>query len=403
MPEEFINNEERIGQLLDKYFTQELSVDEGRELEAYCVEKPELRLVLQRLDNKEAVAGDMQRWNVAETEKHLKLTWAKFEAQQEARKAKFIGWSIASIAAVFIILYLRSVETSEINIDKGSGNPIVSSRKDIARGGNKATLTVTDGQQINLDTIGNGKIIKQGNTSITKSDSGSLVYITDRQQYTTAATITSYNMLTTPRAGQYKVTLPDGTKVSLNNASSLRYPIAFSGSTRTVEVTGEAYFQVAKDAKHPFIVYTNERTQKIEVLGTSFNICAYPGESRSRTTLITGMVKVTRAGRSEVLKPNEALVIMSNSWQHLTDIDADADIAWEKGMLHFTNASLEDVMHQLERWYDVTVKIQGTIPAHQFNNSILRSNTLEQTLNLLSAHSTIFTFNLDGNKILITR
>src|SRR6185437_8577944 len=162
---------------------------------------------------------------------------------------------------------------------------------DVQPGGNRAMLTLADGSHIDLDSTANGVLSSQGNTFVAKQD-GLLAYNKASSEKPAGLT---YNTLTTPRAGQFKLTLSDGTRVWLNNASALRYPVWFTGNTREVDLDGEAYFEVAKDAAHPFRVHIHNGVAgqdggTIDVLGTSFNIMAYDDESAERATLIDGSI-----------------------------------------------------------------------------------------------------------------
>jgi len=273
---------------------------------------------------------------------------------------------------------------------------------DVQPGGNKATLTLADGRTIDLDSSANGVLANQGNTFVAKQD-GLLAY---NKAASEAPVTPTYNLLTTPRAGQFTLILPDGTKAWLNNASSLRYPVWFTGPTREVELTGEAYFEVTKDARHPFKVHihngpTGTDGGTIDVLGTSFNIMAYSDETAERATLVDGSIRYSHGGNSAVLKPEEQSVLDARGdLKTLHHVNVDEITAWKNGYFHFEHSSLETTMRQLARWYDVTVEYQGTIPPQEFMGKIQRSMSLSSVLKGLEGESVHF--KLEGKKVIVT-
>lgn len=266
-------------------------------------------------------------------------------------------------------------------------------KNDVAPGNNKAVLTLGDGSTVTLDSAGN-QVIQQGNTSI-QQRSGLLQY-----KSSGATTGISYNILTTPRGGKFRIVLPDGTAVWLNAASSIRYPVAFAGKERRVEISGEAYFEVARNAAMPFIVSANSRAE-VEVLGTHFNINAYQDEAAINTTLLEGKVKVSTgndAGR--VLKPGQqASLNAAGALQVLNEIDTAQIIAWKEGWFQFHMATLPDVMRQLSRWYDVDVSYPANIPDRAFEGRIQQDLTLTQVLKILERYQVHF--HVEGRKITV--
>ncbi|HXB08255.1 MAG TPA: FecR domain-containing protein [Puia sp.] len=271
---------------------------------------------------------------------------------------------------------------------------------DVAPGSNRATLTLADGRRINLDSSANGVLASQGNTNVTKLSSGELAYNNASAAKSAAAL---YNSLATPKAGQFTLTLPDGTKVWLNNASALRYPVAFTGNTRDVDLNGEAYFEVAKDAAHPFLVHTTSGPAgpaTIEVLGTSFNIMAYSDESTERATLVEGSIRYSHAGRQALLKPEEQSVLDAHgNLKTLKAVNVDEVTAWKNGFFHFDHTNLESTMRQLARWYDVTVSYQGNIAPQEFVGKIQRNMPLKTVLKGLEGEHVHF--KLEDRKLIV--
>jgi transmembrane sensor len=273
---------------------------------------------------------------------------------------------------------------------------------DVQPGGNKATLTLADGRTIDLDSSADGVLANQGNTYVAKAD-GKLAYNKAASEAPLSAT---YNVLTTPRAGQFTLVLPDGTHVWLNNASSLRYPVWFTGVTREVDLTGEAYFEVAKDAAHPFKVHIHNSPAgtdggTIDVLGTSFNIMAYSDENAERATLVDGSIRYSHGGNGALLKPADQSVLDARGdLKTLHQVNVDEITAWKNGYFHFDHASLETTMRQLARWYDITVDYQGTMQPQEFMGKIQRNMPLSTVLKGLEGEHVHF--KLEGKKVIVT-
>jgi Fe2+-dicitrate sensor, membrane component len=271
---------------------------------------------------------------------------------------------------------------------------------DVAPGSDKAVLTLTNGTQVILDSTNNGVVCQQGGTTVFKKD-GQLVYSPDKATQAE----TSFNMLSIPRGGQYQLTLVDGTKIWLNSASTLLFPTVFNGNNRKVTITGEAYFEVAKDAVRPFLVTVNTNAGDsnkltIEVLGTHFNINAYADEEMVKTTLLEGSIKLNHKNFSKLLKPGQqAQFDKSRTVKVMNDVDLDETIAWKEGNFQFEDTDIESVMRQLARWYDIQVEYKGKINKH-FGGTISRNVNLSKVLNLLENTGEV-TFSIEGNKVLI--
>lgn len=274
------------------------------------------------------------------------------------------------------------------SLAKGDANP----------GGNKATLTLADGTTVYLDSLRNGAVQHQGGTKLTKQDSGQLVY----KVLSGAGDLAmQYNKIATPRGGQYQVVLPDGTKVWLNASSSLRFPTAFAGNQRRVELTGEAYFEVAADPSRPFTVNIGGG-QAIQVLGTNFNINAYDDESAIRATLLEGSIRLSKGREQVLLRPGQQAVSgrTETSIHIIPDADTEAAIAWKNGYFQFDGVGLETVMRQLSRWYDVDVKYEGPIPERQFAGQMPRGVNLSEVLRILEESDVHF--RIEGKQLVVT-
>ncbi len=232
---------------------------------------------------------------------------------------------------------------------------------DINPGSNGAILTLNNGKQVVLNTVHAGKVAQQGNTNLNKSGDSLLAYQNSRSALNTHSG--AYNTLATPRGMQFKVILPDGTLVYLNAASELRYPVAFTGSERKVELTGEVYFEVTKNKAKPFTVHTAKGD--IQVLGTHFNIMAYSDDPNMRTTLLEGSVKVSQPGKNitKLLKPDQEAVL-SDVGIDITNVDAEDAVAWKDGVFLFNDDHLDEIMEKISRWYNVDV---------EFNDDVLKT------------------------------
>ncbi|WP_353182955.1 FecR domain-containing protein [Parapedobacter lycopersici] len=258
---------------------------------------------------------------------------------------------------------------------------------DIPAGGDRATLTLSDGRVVELNTDKEGVIIGD---DLTYNDGTSLVEVSGDSNMQSPIELT----LTTPRGGQYQTTLSDGTKVWLNAGSSLKYPLHFSGAQRTVILEGEAYFDVSHNAKQPFIVRVNGT--QISVLGTQFNVNAY---NELTATLVEGSVKITNASGQQLLKPGEEARIGQNITVHPADIDKV--IAWKDGYFYFKSDHIEDIMDQLARWYDVEVKYDGHSFGKRYNGRIRREVNLSKVLDMLTYLSGA-QFAVSGRQITVT-
>ncbi|MFX1704021.1 FecR domain-containing protein [Chitinophaga sp. CC14] len=321
------------------------------------------------------------------------LTTPFVETAQPVKTVYRFWWAAAVVAGLlfatglyFLFRPVASVKTT----------PALAQRykNDIAPGGNKAMLTLADGSRIVLDEAKNDTLGKQGSTSIIKLQNGQVLY------HATGATApVTYNTLSTPRGGQYQLTLPDGTRVWLNAASSLHFPTAFTGNNRMVELTGEGYFEVAPLSGKPFLVKANGAD--ITVLGTHFNIMAYTNENALAVTLLEGAVNVGRNGTIKKLLPGQQARISNNNNITVTGADVQEAVAWKNGFFIFDRADITTVMRQLERWYDIEVVYEGTPPQMRFGGGMQRSLPLSGILKILEKNGVLF--KIEGRKITVLR
>ena len=281
-------------------------------------------------------------------------------------------------------------------------------KNDVQPGGNKAILTLADGSSIVLDSAGNGTLSVQGNTKILKLASGSLAYQQNRRSAEPEGPV--FNMISTPRGGQYQVVLPDGSKVWLDASSSLRFPTSFSGGLREVQLSGEAYFDVAANPQKPFRVSVfpgepgkGSELQHVEVLGTQFNVMAYADEVAVKTTLLEGAVNVGATSASMKLTPgNQSQLdrVSAMGLKMVEDADVNAAVAWKNGYFDFNKANIETIMRQLARWYDVDVSFRGNGSRDRlFYGGIQRNLPLSAVFDILERSGVLFS--IDGKKVIV--
>ncbi|PUZ26751.1 FecR family protein [Chitinophaga costaii] len=388
------NETEHIRQLCRLYASNQATDAQVKELFRF-LEDPEndaasRELVLRTMDTtlvpgeEAAVLEDKeQMWqNMLQASDSLREQWGK----RKRRRVMMLPWLAAAAVITGIIVFMY--------VDRRPAPRIVATL-DVPAGGNKAILTLSDGSTITLDSAGNGTIARQGPVAIVKSANGAVYYDTKDAG---AADRVMMNKIATPVGGQYQVSLPDGSKVWLNAASSVTYPAAFTDRERKISVTGEVYIAVANDAAHPFAVAIPGHSG-IEVLGTSFNINAYGDEGNTKTTLIEGRIKMT--GSNVILKPGEQAVESDNEPLSIHPrVNVEKEIAWKNGIFYFEDASLPQVMKQLERWYNIKVLYKGTIPALMINGKMDRNISLQGVMDFLTKMGVNYT--LKDRTLLVT-
>ncbi|HUP11938.1 MAG TPA: FecR domain-containing protein [Niastella sp.] len=329
---------------------------------------------------------------------------------EKAKRAKIIRLTRWLTVAAVVIIGFCGVAWWWLTAENPTQNEIVeqkpvNGKNAITPGGNKAILKLSDGREIVLDSAGEGTLTKQGQSNVIKSGDGQLQY--QAAGNTSAETV--YNTIATPRGGQYQLVMADGSKVWLNASSSLRFPTAFTGKERRVELTGEGYFEIqhlapkGEQKKIPFIVNVisgNGREAEVEVLGTHFNINAYDDEMAVKTTLLNGSVKV-KAENLVVLKPGEQAALAGAHSPLTIDHSPDLEqvMAWKNGLFQFKAAGIETVLRQAARWYDVTFVYKGTIP-ERFSGQISRSANAEQLLKILELTGKV-KFEINGKTIIV--
>jgi len=297
----------------------------------------------------------------------------------------------AVAASLLLLLSIGGIYTIYSHQEK-SQNTIAKKVVEIKAGSNRAMLTLANGKTIDLENAAEG-VLPTGDQSVKKTGEGTIAYNNSADNDGT------YNTLSTPKGGKFSIRLPDGTLAILDASSSLRYPSAFKGAKRMVEVSGQVYFEVVHNAKQPFTVKVADQT--IEDLGTHFNINSYPGGDGVKTTLEEGLVSISNGRKTVFLKPGQAAFSHAGA-KDITVAAADLEevLAWKNGYFRFNDEHIENIMAQLSRWYDIEVTYSGKLPVDGFNGTISRSKNLSQVLTMLE-RTGIIHFKIEGRRITV--
>lgn len=413
-----MDDPEEINRLFKRYIENKSSPEELAELFTYfrTSSEEDLRFLIMREmelhESPQDQNGISPARNSEEQAKMLDL-YQQISATintKNSRKLRVLQWNkwhstaAAAVVIMFITagLYLRNRTARPVT----TGSDNIAQTAEILPGSNKAILTLADGKKIALDDAKTGQLVQHSGMSISKTADGQIVYnLQNTSKGNQKQHKDSYNSITTPAGGQFQVILPDGTKVWLNAASGIRFPTVFNPEERKVEMTGEVYFEVAAK-KIPFTVTT--RGQDVEVLGTHFNINAYPEEKDIRTTLLEGCVRVSqkttiKSGtlRSQILKPGEQSVNNPNSHSlSVHTVDPSEAIAWKNGLLTFNDTDIGTIMRQISRWYNVEVEYVGDVKGKQFAGSVSRYDNVSQVLAMLESTGVIH-FKIEGRRITV--
>ncbi len=392
----------RVAMLVAGYLRQTLTEAEHDELDAWITANDENQMLFEELTDRDFVEKGLHAFekinsNAALEKIKRKLSFSKPEKRRNRKRTRiYRAAAILLPAAVFFVYTLMKPKPN-------SQHEIVETNS-IHPGGNYAVLTLEDGKSINLQDTKNGLIDSSGKSEVLKTTDGQLSY-----ENSMAGTAGVYHTLSTPTGGQYSLLLQDGSRVWLNASSSLRYPVSFNGTERTVELTGEGYFEIAHattntagEKKKPFFVKVDGMS--IKVLGTHFNINAYKDEPEITTTLLEGSVSVRgrQNNGSEIkeLKPGEqAKLGKDDRLQVLAGVDVDGAVAWKNGMFKFKEVLIENIMRQVSRWYDVEIVYEGKLNYH-FTATIHRHEPVSKLLDLLEKTNNVH-FTIEGKKIIV--
>ncbi|MEJ5055243.1 FecR family protein [Sphingobacterium sp. MYb382] len=304
--------------------------------------------------------------------------------------AVVVGFLTLATGALFVLRNKKGPQAEFAN-----GLPAVSPGTD------HALLTLADGSTISLSEVKQGEIALESGVHIEKTDDGSIVYRGPDNQLAES----TFNTIATPRGGQFQITLPDGSKAWLNASSTLSYPVRFAAAERRVKMTGEVYFEVAKQTKKnshervPFFVETEKQT--IQVLGTQFNVNAYADEPAIRTTLVEGSVRIQGEGNmgSVLLKPGQQAVLTDVF--KVSTVATEKEIAWKTGDFIFQGESLERILRELSRWYDVEVSCPEHLRSMRFNGMVSRKKPLSTIIEIIQSTNKV-QITLEGRRLIVT-
>jgi transmembrane sensor len=387
-----------IAALIVKYLDNSLNEAEDIELTAWINAAEHHRDLFAEMTDPQQLTTHLQQFYAYDSEKISRKISQRIPEFNEApagiRRVSLIKWSWAAAIAMLLIggswYWASRLHNRPAEIASGPVN--------IEPGKQGAILTLADGREVVLDSLRKGIVANQSGASIVLSD-GQLVY----DPAVAGNMEVQYNKMTTPAGRQFQVTLPDGSNVWLNAASSIRFPTRFSGNERRVEITGEVYFDVVKNANQPFIVAVKDKID-IEVLGTSFNVNAYENEHAIRATLINGSIRVgvpsTDLKRAVVLQQHQQARVMDKLITIADDQDPEKILAWKNGLFNFDGANLQEVMRELERWYDIEVVYENGIPdSDKFIGEMTRQIAFTDLLDILKRFQV--DFRVEGRRLIV--
>jgi ferric-dicitrate binding protein FerR (iron transport regulator) len=375
-------DEEKLYHLLEQYYLDNLAPEDETELHQVLdtQDYATLSRVMTRMLENHVSEEDHQvsETFLRENIERILSTDRPVRKHVISAKSNFSRYKYAISAAAAIIffcgiaLFYHQYINRESDIDR---NMTIQQDHDFMPGKDGAILTLSDGTQVILDSLGNS-------TRTLAIDGVKIVYLDEGQSKTTI-----YNSMETPKGRQYHLTLSDGTKVWLNAASSITYPVSFASDTREVTISGEVYFEVSPMKNKPFHVHVKDNATTIEVLGTHFNINAYGDEGDIRTTLLEGKVNIAHQGSTKILSPGQQSITSENQSQIMVRRVTNPGhiLAWKENLFSFENVTLDLLMKELGRWYDFDVQFEGSIPKYTFSGKIGKKLTLQQVMSLLGA------------------
>nr|WP_068892317.1 FecR family protein [Pedobacter panaciterrae] len=370
--------------LYEKYISGKCNEEEKRLFEQYSDEFS--------LDN-----AQWDEDNLGDEKQAVARMYKRFHDQINYQASWFNRHKFLAAAAILIILgigiYLSINQLVKINT---SPTDLVVQKNSIHPGGKKAILTLQDGSQIILDNSKDGIVANQASTVITKTKNGQIVYNSSHSGSPDLKSV-PYNSVTTPRGGEYQLSLPDNTKVWLNAESTIRFPAVFFGKERKVELSGEAYFEVTPNKEMPFKVIVDNT--EVEVLGTHFNINGYKDKTDVNTTLLEGAVKLKNNKREEVLKPGQS-GISSASGIKVKQVNVEDAVAWKNGYFVFQDEDIYSIMAKASRWYDVDVEFRGNMKGKSFFGKVNRYDNIRELLKNMELTKEV-QFKIEGRRVIV--
>lgn len=350
--------------------------------------------VLEGWYNRQAEKG---RVDMAEEEIHAQTDaiWTSLQKSTTPSRIKKM-WPLRAAVASLLILSGLGIYIVSKKSGNETGNMLA--KTEIVPGGNRAYLTLSNGKKIELNEASNGQLASEAGVMISKAADGEIIYQILESEV--GGKNAGSNTIETPKGGQYRLTLPDGTKIWLNAASSITYPLRFSDRERVVKLVGEGYFEVEKDARRPFRVKTSQ--QELTVLGTRFNISGYQDDAYEKTTLVEGSVRISNLSSKKhfILKPQEQATLRASETS-INTVPADEAIAWKNGEFIFSDEPLESIMKKISRWYNLEVKFEGINTAERFGGSVSKFEHVSKVLEKLELTGGI-QFKIDKRTIIVT-
>lgn len=349
-----------------------------------------------KIDNNDIIISDRverQIKNIISLDKDLKAD--NNISILSRHKAKFLGIAATLIAVLFASLWFYKSLNSKSQLE----NKITEIKHDFLPGKEGAVLTFSDGTEIMVDNLGNSGEIATKDGAIIQIVNGQIIYKSSKHTNSTV----KINKLSTPKGRRYQLNLADGTKVFLNASTTIIFPTVFDKASREVTITGEAYFEVAKDKKKPFIVKVLEKPIEIQVLGTHFNLKAYDADKQQITTLLEGKVKVSNGDNSNTISPYQQIVSTTNQnvKNELSIEDMENIMAWKENRFSFNNDKIDRVLIELARWYDFDVKFVGDIPEDTYTGKIDKNLSFKQVLSILGATKLKYKITKDNQLIIL--
>lgn len=388
-----------IAQLIQKYLKEELSEEELQQLQDWQQQSEGNRRIFNKLtDDEYLIQAITDHYKIDTDEVALQKINARIDTdQQPNNKDRYTGartiWLRLTVAAAILVVLATSAvyifRQKQQNAEVAQSTQVI---PDIAPGGYSATLNLADGRSIVLDSANTGQLPNQGGTQLLNKN-GQLVY-TPITGGGNGKVI--WNTLSTSKGQTYPLLLSDGSRITLNSESSIRFPVSFTGDLREVEVTGEVFFQVAHDAQKPFIV--TAKGMDVQVLGTSFNVNAYDDGDIVRATLVEGSVLIKKGIQKKIIKPGQQAQVLANDIK-ISEVDVDKIIAWKQGFFRFKEDKLSEAMKNIARWYNVDVVFEGNAAEVKFSGDIHRSSNLSDVIKLLAAMD--ISARIEGRKLIL--
>jgi len=388
-----------IGGLIVKYLQGDISDREMDQLTQWRKESEANELLFRKFTQGQDVLDELSAFRAPDRDQVLESLLEKIQAPRRTSFAyrRYVGYAAAAVLVLALLLLIipRRLQTNDLAQTSGI---------ELLPGGNRAVLILEGGMEIDLDNADTGEIARQGRAVISKSGEGYIAYELVKDDAGQKPADVTYNTIATPRGGQYRLRLPDGSRVWLNAHSSLKFPIHFHSGERRVELKGEAFFEVQHQPDQPFRVVSGKQT--VEVLGTEFNVNGYTDESGITTTLVNGKVKIrlgaenASAGGVTLAPGQKALVGNQSDDIVVSEADIEESIAWKNGHFQFNDADLGTIMRQIARWYDVDVEYRGNVAGIRFRGKIPRDVPAVQVFEILKTSG--INIETEGRKIIVS-